>query len=100
MKKILSLLILVSISLVIQSGAPANKPTSNMAEDKVLFTWYYDQDMTDPTGTVSGVAAELNRMRDLYPDYTWSNVPSIGCLPVIWGYYSPTIKAQIYSNMW
>lgn len=100
MKKILSLLILVSISLVIQSGAPANTVSRKDADSKVLFTWYYDQALTDPTGTVSGVAAEINRMRNLYPDYTWSNTPSIGLLPVVWGYYSPTISAQIYSNMW
>lgn len=99
MKKILSLLILVCISLVIQSGTPVNKVMVKDA-DKLLFTWYYDQAMTDPTGTTSTVAVELNRNRDLYPSYTWQSVPGIGLLPVVWGYYSPTITAQIYSNMW
>lgn len=69
------------------------------AKQKVfVYAWFNDQDMTDPTGTISDTYTELTRLRSLYSGYVFSSSPGIGLAPFEYGYqdYSPTVL--IYSN--
>lgn len=101
-KKFLSLLISVFIGLVFQGNAIPERYISETTQDPAFlnYSWYNDPGYTDFTGSVTSVASELARLRSDYGGYTFSHTPQIGLLPFEWGYYSPSITAVIYSNLY
>ena len=103
MKRTLSLLLFAGILCVILQG---NKPVVEQHEttvaQKVLvldYTWYTDYSMFEPTGTVCSISDEIDRLRTLWPEYVFSNFPSMGLDEFEYGYYSPVHSAVIYSNL-
>jgi hypothetical protein len=97
MKKILTLMLIV---LTIDSSF-ANKKFH--ADEKkpalVNYTWYYDADFSEAVGSTSEVNTELNRLRNLFPSYTFSSSPSPGMYAYEYGYYPFYVVPVIYSNI-
>lgn len=101
MKKFISLLLLVTVCLTFQVHAVTEKENLSHQKESAFidYTWYNDPWYSDPVGTNSSIAIELNRLRLLYPGYVFSSTPGFGLLPFEWGYNSPTITAIIYSDL-
>jgi hypothetical protein len=79
----------------------ANRSSSvPMTNNKVLlnYTWYMDEDMTEPNGAYSSVAAEINRLQALYPANIFTTVPQGGTVGYEWGYYPSAPVPIIYSD--
>jgi hypothetical protein len=76
-----------------QSSAPGNH-----AKVLLNYTWYMDEDLTIPNGACSDVVTELNRLRSMYPSYTFSSTPIAGCHAYEWGQYTSAPLQIIYSN--
>jgi hypothetical protein len=99
MKKALSLGIMTTLLIVLFSG---QKTTATQqpaqAEAFINYTWYYDMDGYQPVGTVSTVNAEMQRLRNLHPYYTFSAAPSLGLLEYEYGYFG-YVYAFIYSDL-
>ena len=101
MKLFLPILIFAIFSFTNEGAIKSKISTPEKSQDAAFinYVWYYDEWMIDPVGTTSTIATELNRLRLLYPGYTFSSLPAVGLYPFEWGFYSPTISAVIYSNL-
>lgn len=103
MKKTATLLVLGIIISILASGvlakeAPSKTPVKTNA---VLYNyqWFYDADMTDATGTYSDVATEVNRLKGIFPAYTFSATWFVGLHQFSWGYRPYDNGAAIYSDL-
>ena len=103
MKKIATLLVLGIIVAILASGVPAKKAPLKMPvkTNAVLYNyqWFYDADMTDPTGTYCDVATEINRLKSTWPAYTFSATWSMGLHEMDWGYRPYDNGAVIFSDL-
>lgn len=89
----IALMLAINVSSRQHPSAPP--PPSKEFTD---YTWYKDEEMTDPTGTTSAIYIEIDRLEALFPGYTFSSTHSMGLYPYEWGdhfFYPTTI---IYSN--
>lgn len=94
------------IAMALQAGtSPAARNGNKTAPSKVTsakvllsYTWYLDESLTDPTGTVSAVNTEITRLRNLYPSYIFSASPGFGLSQFEFGYHPVLTDAVIYSN--
>lgn len=103
MKKTATLLVLGIIVSILASGVIAKEEPSKMPVETnaalVNYQWFYDADMTDPTGTYSDVATEVNRLRNTWPAYTFSATWFVGLHQFSWGYRPFDNTAAIYSDL-
>lgn len=82
-----------------QPVSVAPPPLQKQGQDLLQFTWYNDQWMTDPTGTISDINTELQRLRSLYFGYVFSSSPSMGLVQFEYGHYPYQPTMIIYSNL-
>lgn len=95
---------LVAFTLVIflwpgQSSTAWHQPADAAPAAFFPYTWYYDEDMTQPVGTVATVSAEMDRLRLIYPGNVFSSSYSSGLSAYEYGYYSYYPAAIIYSDL-
>jgi len=91
-------MIVIIIAYTKTSPAKAS-PTPKMTNSILAsYVWYKDEEMTEETGTVSGIQAEINRLSQLFPGYTFSSHHTMGLYEYEYGdhYFLPT--AIIYSD--
>jgi len=104
MKQTATLLVLGIILTILASFAIAKKAPSKMPvkANTALYNyqWFYDADMTDPTGTYSDVATEVNRLKSIFPAYSFSAIWYVGLHEFDWGYRPYDNGAVIYSDLY
>lgn len=95
---VLGIIISMLASFAIAKDAPSKTPVKTNA---VLYNyqWFYDADMTDPTGTYCDVNTEINRLKNTWPAYTFSATWFVGLHEVDWGYRPYDNGAVIFSDM-
>src|SRR5262245_11276082 len=108
MKKALQLAAVAIFGLLLQgntltprslnASATSAQTHQQAAKGGYDYTWYYDSDFFDPTGTEQTIVAELTRLRNLLPMYNFSAYPSIGFYPFEWGDHPTYVTAIIYST--
>ena len=106
MKKNRLMALMAIVVLMLQADVLPAKPEpaflpkhfSQAQHALVDYTWYTDPDLTDPTGTISNITTELNRLRNLYSGFTFSSSPGAGLAPFEYGYCQFNPIAIIYSN--
>jgi hypothetical protein len=103
MKQTATLLVLGIIISILASFAIANDASSKtpVKANAVLYNyqWFYDADLTYPTGSYSDVPTEVNRLKSTFPAYTFSDTWSMGLHEFDWGYRPYDNGAVIYSDM-
>jgi|GEM_PF-1264918 len=109
MKKNLLVAAAVLSTLLLEGNSMAPQPLSTLKSAVINvqpstqlllnYTWYNDQWLTDPTGTYSGVSAELERLRDLYSGYVFSSSPGMGLYQFEYGHFPYYPTYIIYSNL-
>lgn len=62
------------------------------------YAWYYDEDLTDPVGSVSDINIEVNRLQTLFPGNIFTTNVSSGLHGYEWGYNSLVYTVVIYSD--
>ena len=97
MRRIISTALLLAAIALLQGSTRYPQPAQSNAFRN--YTWYMDPDYTDPTGTISDVNLEINRLQNLFGGNTFSATPSMGLNAFEWGYYPSTFPAIIYSDM-
>ena len=80
-----------------QNFRPAPVPVLNTCTN---YTWYRDEEMTDPAGTVSDINVEIGRLMQLFSGYSFSSADGMGLLPFEWGYRQNLPPVVIYSNLY
>jgi hypothetical protein len=63
------------------------------------YLWFTDIDLTDPTGTYCDIWYEMERLRNIFPGYSFSHYNYGGLLEFEYGFSSPLYFATIYSNL-
>ncbi|AXY74768.1 hypothetical protein D3H65_12580 [Paraflavitalea soli] len=64
-----------------------------------VYSWYYDQGGTDPTGTLATISDEVESLREIYSGYVFTSTPTMGLREFEFGYFSYYPAAVIYTNM-
>ena len=95
---VLGIIVSMLASFAIAKDAPSKTPVKTNAA-LYNYQWFYDADLTYPTGSYSDVATELNRLRSTFPAYTFSVTYFVGLHEFDWGYRPYDNGAMIYSNM-
>ena len=103
MKKMLLMALFAATSLLFSGHAfpsrqvtTAVKPSSRL----LVYVWYLNYELTDATGSVLEVNAELTRLRNLHPMYTFSATGDIGLYEFEFGDFANQPIKIIYSNLW
>ena len=102
MKRKATLLTIALVCIIMAGNISASqfyRPVNTNEAILINYTWYSDEDMTDPTGTISDVATELNRLRSNYPSNVFSSVPGGNLYAFEWGYYQFSPVKIIYSDL-
>lgn len=102
MKKKATLFILATVLIISVGGVFANQLFhSSSKQDAVLYeyTWYTDEDLTDPTGTYSDINTEMQRLRNIFPAYVFSASHSGGLYQFEFGYKPSYPVVVIYSDL-
>lgn len=63
------------------------------------YLWYTDIDMTDPAGSYCDIWAEMDRLRQSFPGYSFAHYNYGGLLGFEWGFAAPQYFATIYSDL-
>jgi hypothetical protein len=66
----------------------------------MTYNWYYDPDLTGYTGSSLTINQEIERLRRLYPEFTFSADAAAGLIEVEYGYFPNQPLRPIYSNYW
>jgi hypothetical protein len=66
----------------------------------INYTWYRDEEMSDPVGTYSDINVEAYRLSVLFSGYTFSSSYGMGLLPFEYGYHPSLPTVIIYSNLY
>ncbi len=101
MKKNCNAVIAVCLSLLLTINLTSFQPVIVLAQSStriIAFTWFKDEELTDPTGTTSAINLEINRLQVLFPGYTFSSASSMGLSPYEFGYHDFYPGTVIYSN--
>lgn len=64
----------------------------------ISYTWFQDEDYSLPTGSVSDVNTEINRLQNIYPFNVFTALPSGTLSPYVYGKYNYG-SAIIYSDL-
>ncbi len=101
MKKALSLGIITLLLALWPShpGSATPPPATQTPKALFIYTWYYDPDGYDPTGSTNTVNAEMARLRTVHPGYTFSATPAWGLHEYEYGYFFFFPLAIIYSDV-
>ena len=80
------------------AGQSSQVPSKN---ESVLinYTWYIDEDFTYPTGTITDINVEMNRLRSIYPFNVFAATPSGMLNAYEWGYHPYNATQIIYSDL-
>lgn len=96
------LLLIAALSMIMITDSAFSKQIFAGSKTTVTsmynYTWFTDPDLTNPTGSEGTVGEELERLRDEFPAYVFTAVPSMGLHTYEWGYYPNQMYALIYSN--
>ena len=63
------------------------------------YLWFTDIDLTDPAGSYCDIWAEMERLRSMYPRYSFSHYNYGGLLEFEFGFSAPLYFATIYSDI-
>lgn len=66
----------------------------------MTYNWYLDPDMSFYTGSSLTINQEIERLRRMWPAYTFSADGDIGLVEIEWGYFPNQPLRPIYSNLW
>lgn len=91
---------LAALAMSFTSGTPTHAPTPPSAaqENNLLwYTWYWDDEGTQPVGTQGPVGQEIARLQTLYPNNSWSSNPFSGSHQYEYGFYAYYMQA-IWTN--
>jgi hypothetical protein len=108
MKKKLPMALVAMFVLLLQGNTLPTKvqPSFSAAQvtaDKpalLTYTWFEDEEMTIPTGTISEINVEVERLQDLYTGYVFTSSPGMGLYNFEYGYYPGYETAIIFSNFY
>ncbi len=73
-------------------------PTTSL-DDRQIYTWYMDEDMTVSAGSSSSVSAELLRLRMLHPANIFSSAYTLGLTEYEWGEHPYYATVVIFSDL-
>jgi len=101
MKKLRSAIIAACLGLCLSfTLLPLRRETATSSGTTrfINYTWYKDEELTDPTGSICTISAEVYRLQVLFPGYTFSSTFTLGLSPYEYGdhYFYPV--QIIYSN--
>lgn len=63
------------------------------------YIWYTDAEYTNPTGSYCDIWYEINFLRSIYPEVSFSHVHYAGLTEFEFGYAAPWYYATIYSDL-
>jgi hypothetical protein len=63
------------------------------------YIWFTDIDLTDPVGTYCDVFYEMDRLRSVFPGFSFSHIAYAGLNEFEYGVGVPWIYATIYSDL-
>jgi hypothetical protein len=63
------------------------------------YIWFTDIDLTNPAGSYCDIFAEIDRLHNSYPGYSFSHIHYAGLLEFEFGYSAPLYFATIYSDI-
>ena len=63
------------------------------------YLWFTDIDLTNPTGSYCDIWYEMNRLRNIFPAYSFSHIPYAGLNEFEFGFSAPLYFATIYSDL-
>jgi hypothetical protein len=81
------------------AGANLNSSAGENAEMFISYAWYYDQELTYPTGTYRDVNEEMEELRDIFPDQVFSAYYSMNLSHFEYGYRPGWPIKIIYSDL-
>ena len=64
------------------------------------YDWYLDPDLLYYTGSSRTINQEIERLRRMWPMYTFSANGDIGLYEFEFGYFPNQPPRPIYSNLW
>jgi len=99
-RNITILLLLAAAVLTFESGKPAKMKKSPVKTHQAYttYTWFEDEDLTAPVGTMCDVNVEIARLQSIFGGYTFTTMQQMNLHEYEWGwnYYFPTVI--IYSD--
>ncbi|MBO9564696.1 MAG: hypothetical protein J7621_18100 [Niastella sp.] len=103
MKKILYVALLCVTALQL-SGRSYHSQSAEQAPASTYFimryNWYYDPDLLSYTGSTLTITQEIERLRRIFPEYTFSENGGGGLIEFEYGYFPNQPLRPIYSNLW
>jgi hypothetical protein len=99
MKKMIATLVAITLLWSYQPSTASYVPDKSKPAGFFYYTWYMDEDMTVPTGTVNTVATEMQRLRNAHPCCIFASSPSAGLTSYEYGAFSFYPSAVIYSDL-
>ena len=105
MKKIIAFFVLACAFTVANANTNAKttaafvQPFSQSYALSNDYLWFTDIDLTDPAGSYCDVWAEMARLRQSFPGFSFSHVGYAGLLEFEFGFSAPLYFATIYSDL-
>jgi hypothetical protein len=102
MKKNLLLFVFVFATTFFTGNAGTNHYSSARVENADMFLsydWYYDPELTYPTGTYRDINEEMDDLRDIFPDKVFSAYHSMNLGHWEYGYRPGWPIKIIYSDL-
>lgn len=63
------------------------------------YLWYTDSELTDPAGSYCDIWAEMDRLRQSFPNYSFSHYNYGGLVEFEYGFSAPQYFATIFSDL-
>lgn len=104
MKKMIAILVLACTFSVAtaNTNTKANafvQPFDQSYAMVTTYLWFTDIDLTNPTGSYCDIWYEMNRLRNLFPGFSFSHSHYAGLTEFEFGYAAPWYFATIYSDL-
>jgi hypothetical protein len=103
MKKTLYVVLFCAISMHLSSNGISSQPTVQAPATPsfvLTYNWYLDPDLISFTGSSLSIAQEIDRLRRMWPAYTFSSEGDAGLVEFEFGYFPNQPVRPIYSNLW
>lgn len=104
MKKIIAMLVMACAFSVAHAKYDARvnafiQPFNSSYSLSLDYLWYTDIDLTDPAGSYCDIWAEMDRLRQNFPGYSFAHYNYGGLVPFEFGFAPPLYYAVIYSDI-
>ncbi|MCS3799330.1 hypothetical protein [Niastella sp. OAS944] len=105
MKKIIAFFVLACAFTVANANINAKttaafvQPFSQSYALSNDYLWFTDIDLTDPAGSYCDIWREMERLRRVFPNYSFSHYNYGGLLEFEFGFSAPLYFATIYSDL-